>query len=397
MLRMTMRVCLVTTTFLRWVGDWQGAFIWEAARAIARRDVQMRVIAMHSPGARTHEYMEGMEVFRPRYWRPEKWEILRKEGGGLPASLRRHPQGYAQILPFALVHTLAIAKCAKECDLIHAHWTLSAACASLGRAIHHRPVLATLQGSDVFRVTSNPIGAWLTSRTLLRCDRITALSRALVEATAAIGVPAERIRVIPNGVDTNSFVPLPHQARDDTILFVGSLIERKGVGHLLAAAAEVLGLFPTYRLVLIGEGPQYSMLERLADSLGIARRVVFLGSQSQDQVRVQMQRARLLVLPSLEEGQGVVLLEALACGTPVVASRVNGIPEVVTDDVGVLVPPADPKALSGAIRRILDRPRLWADMSRKARERVVRHYDWRYLADQYIAVYESMLQRPGAD
>lgn len=340
---MVLRVCLATTSFPRWVGDGQGAFISEAVRGLVRRGVQVRVVAMHSPGLCFHQSIEGVEVLRPPYWWPHRWEILRKEGGGLPASLRKHPQGYVQILPFVLVHTLAIARCASDCDLVHAHWTLSAACACLGRVIHRRPVLATLQGSDVFQVTKSSMGAWLTRQTLLQCDRITALSRALVEAVAAIGVQAEQIRVIPNGVDTQAFIPAVDQSRDETILFVGSFIERKGVGYLLTAMQEVFRLFPTYRLVLVGEGPQYMMLKRLADTLGIAQRVVFVGFQSQDQVRAQMQRAKLLVLPSLEEGQGVVLLEALACGTPVVASKIGGIPEVVTEDIGVLVPPADPE------------------------------------------------------
>lgn len=388
--RMNMKICLATTSFPRWLGDGQGAFVWEAARAIARRGAQVRVVAMHSPGLPVHEYMEGMEVCRPRYWWPEKWESLRKEGGGLPETLRRHPLAYSQFISFIPVHTLTLARYAEGCDLVHAHWSLSAACACLGRPVHRRPVIATLQGSDIFQVGRNPIGAWLTKRTLARCDRITALSRALADATVNIGMQAERIQILPNGVDTELFTPLPGQSRDDTILFVGSLIERKGAKYLLAAMQRVLKQFSSYRLVLIGEGPQYAMLKGLAASLGIAQQVSFLGFLPQDQVREQMQRARLLVLPSLEEGQGVVLLEALACGTPVVASRVDGIPEVITEDVGTLVPPADPQALSAAVLSILDQPRRWAEMSRNARERAVRHYDWDHLAAQYIAIYESM-------
>ena len=82
-----MKVCVATTGFPRWAGDGQCAFVWEAARAIARQGLQVRVVAMHSPGARTHEYIDGIEVLRPRYWWPEEWEILRKEGAaGLPAT-----------------------------------------------------------------------------------------------------------------------------------------------------------------------------------------------------------------------------------------------------------------------------------------------------------------------
>ena len=84
-----MKVCVVTTGFPRWVGDGQCAFIWESAQAIARQGVQVRVVAMHSPGVPTRETMEGIEVIRPRYWLPERWEILRKEG---PAGHEGHVQ-----------------------------------------------------------------------------------------------------------------------------------------------------------------------------------------------------------------------------------------------------------------------------------------------------------------
>ena len=385
-----MRICVITTCFPRWSGDGQCGFIWEAARAIAHQGVQVRVVAMHSPGTRPREHMNGIEVLRPQYWWPESWEILRKEGGGLPATLRKYPQGFFQVIPFTLVHALVTARCARDCDLIHAHWTLSAAAACLGSWVHHRPILVTVHGSDIFQVTKYPVGAWLTKNVLLHCDRITAVSSALMEATITIGINPEKIQVISNGVDTNRFVPPANENRNNTILYVGSLIERKGVKYLLSAMPELFRSFPHYRLVLVGEGPQYPMLRRLVNSLGIAEKVTFLGFQPQDQVRTWMQQARLLILPSLEEAQGVVLLEALACGTPVIASQVDGIPEVITPDVGILVPPANSIALFEAIRSILRSPRRWVDMSHRARERAVKYYDWDRIASQFAGLYQSM-------
>ncbi len=164
----------------------------------------------------------------------------------------------------------------------------------------------------------------------------------------------------------------------------------KWIKYLLSAMPELFRSFPHYRLVLVGEGPQYPMLRRLVNSLGIAEKVTFLGFQPQDQVRTWMQQARLLILPSLEEAQGVVLLEALACGTPVIASQVDGIPEVITPDVGILVPPANSIALFEAIRSILRSPRRWVDMSHRARERAVKYYDWDRIASQFAGLYQSM-------
>ncbi len=385
-----MKVCFVTTSFPRWPGDGQGAFIWEAARAIKRQGVQVRVVAMHSPGARTYEVMEGIEVIRPRYWWPEKWELLKKEGGGLPIVWRKYPLARFQILPFIFAHSLATARYAQDCDLIHAHWTLSAAVAVLGKWKHRRRILGTVHGSDIFQVARHPVGGSITREALKRCDYVVAVSNALMKAAIALGVDPKKIQVVSNGVNTDVFAPPSDDCREKTILYVGSLIERKGVKYLILALPEILRNFPDYRLVLIGDGHELQILRTLANELGVANRVEFLGFVGHGEVRKWMQRAQLVVLPSLEEAQGVVLLESLSCGTPVVASQVDGIPDVISPDVGILVPPAVPAALSRAIQVILGNPTLWANMSRCARERAVIYYDWNVVARQWIDLYACM-------
>lgn len=384
-----MKVCFVTTNFPRYPDDSEGTFIWQAVQAVARRGHQVRVIAQHWPGWPARERWDGVEIIRPRYWWPESGEMLRQEGGGLPIVWRKSRLARLQIIPFSLAHTLAVARYARDCDAIHAQWTLSAGAAWLSRAAHRRPILATLQGSDIFRVTSHPLGAWLTRLVLRHCQHISALSQALATAAAAAGVPDSLITVIPNGVDTTLFKP-PSQPREQLILYVGTLIQRKGVNYLLEAMAQVTRRFPSFRLAIVGEGPEESALKQSANQLGIAGQVTFVGPQSPEQVRQWMQRAMLFVLPSLEEGLGVVLLEALACGTPIVASQVGGIPDVVTPDVGRLVPAARPEALAEAINQLLADQSLWASMSHKARERATGCYDWQQIARRFEVIYKEI-------
>jgi len=386
-----MKVCMVTTAFPRWEGDSQGTFIWQLAQAIASYGIQVRVVAMHSPGALTYECIRGVEIFRPIYWWPEKWEILRRDGGGLPVTWRRYPLARLQIFPFFLVHALTVTRYAQFCDLIHAHWTLSAAAAYLGQPVHQRRILVTVQGSDIFQVTRNPVGAWITRETLYRCDLIVALSRALQERVIRLGVDPSKIYVIPNGVDTTQFTPLDKKSREPLILFVGSLIPRKGVNYLLQAMPYVFLSVPEYRLVIVGEGPEKPFLHQLTKDLGIEDRVSFVGDQPHQEVKRWMQRARVLVLPSLEEGMGVVLVEALACGTPVVASCIDGIKDVVTPEVGILVPPADSKAMSEAIVEILRDPERWAEASRSARARAEMYYRWDKIAKRYVELYQTLV------
>lgn len=385
-----MRVCMVTTTFPRWAGDGQGPFIWGLAAGVRDLGVDVRVLTMHNPGSATHEVMDGIEVWRPRYWWPESREALRREGGGLPIMWQKYPLVRAQIVPFAAIHSWNTARRGRDCDLIHAHWSLSAGTSVLTRPIHRRPIIATLQGSDVFRVTEGRVGASLTQEVLLRCERITCLSRALADKLIAIGVPARRITIIPNGVDTDHFAPPLHGAREPLMVFVGSLIERKGANYLLSALPTVFSSFPDVRMAIIGQGPEEGALRKQAEALGISQRVLFVGPQSQDEVRNWLQRAQLLVLPSLEEGLGVVLLEALACGTPVVASNVGGIPDVITPEVGQLTPPGDPDALAGAIEEALSDEDAWASMSKHARMRAVNVFDWSRVAKEYVDLYRGI-------
>jgi glycosyltransferase involved in cell wall biosynthesis len=384
------KVCIVTTAFPRWPGDDRGIFVFEAARAVQALGAQVRVIAMHSPGAKTRERIDAIDIIRPRYLRPEKWEMLQKEGGGLPIMWRKSKVARLTVLPFGLVHTLAIMRHARDCDIVHANWTLSAAAAVLAKAVHRRPVVVTVQGSDVFQAARLPVVDRVTVAALRRCAKVLALSHSLASALHSLGVPPSQVEIVPNGVDLDRFRPEAGE-REPLILFVGALIERKGVRHLIAALPTVLQAWPDYRLAIVGEGAQGDDLKRLAAELGVGDRVDFVGSQTPRQVSSWMRRAKLFVLPSLEEGLGVVLLESLASGTPCLGSDVGGIPDVVTPDVGRLVPPADPHALAAAMLNLLSSPEAWNTLSQNARQRAQTYFSWHAIGTRVMNIYQECL------
>lgn len=386
-----MKVCMAATTFPRWAGDGQGAFVWGLARALTRQGLTVAVVAIHTPGAAEHETIEGIEVFRPRYWWREADELLRKDGGGLPITLRRYPMARIQLAPFFAGHMRAIAATGRDADVVHAHWTISGGAAVWSRAFHRRPVIVTVQGSDIFQVPKLPLGATYTRHVLGRCQRVTTLTTALRDAALKIGVDDSSLSVIPNGVDINEFVPAPQADREKVILFVGFLIQRKGVAFLLDAAAQVLTRHADYRVVILGEGPEEPSLREQASRLGIERSVEFLGFQPQHIVREWMRRAQIFVLPSVEEGQGVVLLEALASGTPVVGSDVDGIAEVITPAVGRLFPVGDSAALAERVLEIIEDAALCHRLAAAARQRAEMEYDWDRLSLEYIALYRQVL------
>jgi glycosyltransferase involved in cell wall biosynthesis len=315
--------------------------------------------------------------------------------GGLPVLWKKSGLGRLVVFPFFLSHAAAVARLARGCDLIHAHWTLSAFAASLAATIHRRPLVVTLQGSDVYRAMRWPVAGALARRALRGSRRVIALSRSLAGEAAARGVDPQKIVVIPNGVDAARFAP-NGKPREPVILFAGSLIERKGVRTLIEAMPLVRRRHPSHRLVLVGGGPQRKELEALAVRAGVSDAVRFAGGLPPLEVARWMRRSELFVLPSLEEGQGVALLEALASGTPCVAGNVGGIPEMLSPECGALIPPGDAPALASAVCGLLEDESRRRAMGRAARAAVCERFDWPAIARRILAVYEQALSPPSA-
>jgi glycosyltransferase involved in cell wall biosynthesis len=387
----TLKVLIVTTAFPRWEGDSRAPFILEAARAIRKFITSVSVIAMHSPGSKQHETFNGIEINRPKYFF-EKWEILQKESGGIPIMWKKFP--FSRILIFPLLFTQMIATIiySKQFDIIHANWTLAGLSVWLGKILHNKPFLVTVQGSDIYQATRIPFVRFTTKAMLKKADQVVALSRSLADEIISLGIPSNKISIVPNGVDIRRFSP-SMELRKPVILFVGSLIERKGVRYLIEAMPNILQRFPEYKLIIIGEGPDYDKLNHLCQELDINKNIKFEGQKPQKEISQWMRRAKVFVLPSTEEGLGVVLLEAIASGTPCVGTRIGGIQDVISPEVGILVPPKDPFSIEKAIISIIEDKILWENMSLKARERAENIYNWDKIGSQLILLYETIINK----
>jgi colanic acid/amylovoran biosynthesis glycosyltransferase len=181
-----------------------------------------------------------------------------------------------------------------------------------------------------------------------------------------------KLRIVHCGVDPNLFEVKRHQGRGNRLLFVGRLATAKGLAILLQAVSILDGV----TLEIAGDGPERRMLEELARELTISDRTKFLGYQSPGQVRDLLKRADVFVLSSFAEGLPVVLMEAMAAGVPVVATRIAGIPELVQDGHnGLLVPPGDASATAEAIRRLLDDANLRNRFAVAGRDKIQREFD----------------------
>jgi len=390
-----MKILIATTNFPRWQGDFRVPFIYEAAKAIQAKGNTVRVVTMHNPGSQEHELMEGLEVFRVRYL-PEEKEKLQQDAAGIPAAWERGLKGRLPLIPFFLAYTRAVGRHAADCDIIHANWSLSGLAALLSRGRHKLPYVVNVHGSDVFKTLNKPGIRQMVGLALRKAGKVIAVSQALKTASQEFGLSNEQVVVITNGINISQFPLAASDQKKNQVLFVGSLIERKGILYLLQAMRLVHQALPEAKLVLVGEGDQRARLEQFIAENVMADYVRLAGTQPQSTVAELMRESRLFVLPSIEEGQGVVLIEALASGTPCVGSRVGGIPDVVTEDVGRLVEPGDVSALAEAIRAYLTDTDLWEKASTAGRKRVLEHYDWNHLADEISAIYAEVLAERSA-
>ena len=195
------------------------------------------------------------------------------------------------------------------------------------------------------------------------------------DLTGAMGVPAEKVCLVPNAIADPLAWLDPVERDPRRVVCVGALLPAKGQETLIRAAALLAGELD-FHVEFYGDGPMRPGLERLAAELGVAGRCLFAGGRSHPVVMPRVAGAAVAVVPSLSEAFGLVNVEAMAVRTPVLASRVGGIPEVVRDGVdGLLVPPGDASALAAGLRRLLADPRLRTEMGERGRERFLERFE----------------------
>lgn len=280
-------------------------------------------------------------------------------------------------------------------DLLHAlHLT---SYGFLGALAGVRPYIASVWGMDIFEAPRlTPFHNWLTRYALSHADEITATGLQLATATARYAPPAAPVSVVPYGVDLDRFRPIARESSEQVVVgSVARLSPEKGLRFLLDAFARASAGAPKpMRLRIAGDGPEEKALRKQAETLGIADRTEFVGWVEHEQLPQFLASLDVFVLPSLFESFGVAAAEASAMGLPVIASDLQGLPDVVVDGVtGMLVPPKDVGALADAISALAAEPARRVRMGVAGRDFVAANYDWSRNAGQMERLYERALQR----
>ncbi len=307
------------------------------------------------------ERRHGIDVVHPRY------AIVPKVGMSLAPFL---------LAAGARSAINAIIKDGYDFDLIDAHYFYPDGIAAVLLGRHFgKPVVITARGSDVNLISGYRIPRRMIQWAACHAAGMVTVASALRDKLLALGAPGERIEVLRNGVDLQFFRESDRDSsrrrlgfKRTTLLSVGNLIPLKG--HDIAIRA--LKLLPDLDLVIAGDGPERNGLALLAEELALGDRVSFAGALAQAELRHYYAAADALVLASSREGMANVLLESMACGTPVIATAVGGSPEVVAaPEAGLLMKARTPEALASAVRKLLTSP-----PDREATRRYVEGFGW---------------------
>ncbi len=307
---------------------------------------------------------------------------------------------HAPPLALALATKMAEVAEAQRLDVLHVHYAMPfAASAFLAKhlvAPARLPVVTTLHGTDITVVGQQPALLRMTKFTIESSDRVTAVSEALREATLETLGVKKQITVIPNFVDPEVFAPgrrrppllAPAGAR--VLMHASNFRPVKNVEMVIRIFAAVHERMDA-RLVMVGDGPEKPRAEELARNLGVGKHVLFLGNQ--EVVEELLPLADLFLLPSSTESFGLVALEAMAAGAPVIASRVGGLPELIEHGVsGFLEDPADLDAHVRTALRLLGNDTLRRRVARVARRRAVDRFHVDRVVEQYRAVYRGLVR-----
>ena len=393
-----MKICMLTTGFPRFKGDLFGSFILELSKSLRAQGVELKIVAPHAQGVPRREQLEGVSVERFRYMWPGGWQLL-AYGGGIPANLRHSWSARLQVPVFLLGFWLRALWASRKCQLVHCHWTISGFVAYWATRGCPRPLVLSVRGSDI-NLLGNGLWGRLNRLTYKWMDAIIAVSGDIARKLEENGVDPQKIRVVLNGVDRRFSPQFQGGARTQLdlpesrfiVLFIGLLAPVKGLEILLQAMPRLEDEKPL--CLLVGEGPLRTELQRQVEEKKLQGQVSFVGARPTAEIPLWLNAADVLVLPSFSEGRPNVVLEAQACGVPVVATQVGGTPELIRDgESGLLVDSGDAGGLATAIRRLIDDKDLRRRLGEGGRANIKdKGLTWESSAAQVKAIYRQVLE-----
>ncbi|OGC83400.1 MAG: hypothetical protein A2W07_03245 [candidate division Zixibacteria bacterium RBG_16_43_9] len=341
----------------------------------------------------------GLEVKRYRYFF-KRWENLTHEEAA-PIRLKRKP---LYIFPaiflvfFSCVNIIKLCK-KRKFDLIHVHWPFPLGIAGyLGAKFSQGKLVLKFYSAELIFALKGPFLFKKILKSIIKKADLVVTNSTYTKTLLQSFYPGIEAEVIPEGFTVSPRTVKKREEEVKKILFVGRLVERKGMEYLIRAIPLVAEQVEV-KLDIVGDGELRTQLEELSDSLKLKDKINFTGRLGEEELGKYYQGCDLFVLPAIvdhkgdTEGLGMVLVEALSYGKPVIASAVGGIVDIVKDrETGLLVPEKDEKALAQAIITVLKNPSLAEKLASAGYQHIVKYFNWDKIVEKSITLYHRVCQ-----
>lgn len=396
-----MKVAILTTGFLRHINDTRGLSVYEIAKNLVINGVNVEVIAPADCNTKPYESIDRIKIMRFNYFFPKSIQKL-AYGAGIPTNLRNSILAKIQLPFFVLFFTFKSLRRCKDYDVIHAQWILSGLISIIIKIFYRKPVFLTIRRIVHKGVLMKKVNKYIIEHVDYVFFNSSYTEKKVLEFAKprnyAILRPTINVHKFRPGLKTDLKKELGIKSDKRIIFSLGLLVEKKGFKYLIKAMSILNKKLRDQTILIIGgQGSEEIRLKKLVNDLGLQHNVKFVGEIDSKKTPHYYNIADLFVLPSIIDSSGetetfgVVLLEALACGCPVIASDVGGIPDIVTPKVGFLVEQKNEKQIANKIEMLLRNSKLRKKMSASARKRILKCFNPDKVAEDLIKQYSLFL------
>jgi glycosyltransferase involved in cell wall biosynthesis len=363
----TIKILILTHNYIRFRGDHAGLFLHILSKGLQKSGHKVFILAPHQNQLRTKEILDGVEIYRFRYALPQM-ERLAYTGNmhELVAKSWVNKFLFLSFL-FSFIFGACVLVFKKKVDVICAQWWIPGGLIGyLVSLLTRKPLIITAHGTDIRILEKSKIFSNLASLVFKRAKYITTVSSFLKKnLTSRIKLDAEKVKVIPMPTTPGTFSPSPlPKGKKKKILCVARFTQQKGLEFFIRACNILKDKRIDFEAEIVGEGPLKNLLQEEINKLNLVHQVSLVKVVPQENLNQLYAESYLCVLPSIDEGFGLVLVEAQLCQRPVIGTKSGGIPDIIVDGVtGLLVPPQDYLSLACAMERILTDQNLAENLS----------------------------------
>lgn len=396
-----MKITMLTPSFPSYKGDVQSPFVYQLCKTMINLGYEVKIVCPNYVNDRSDLDIES-NTRRFRYMWSKRFQTLTSEGG-IPSGLSKSNWAKIQFPFFCFFFLIKSLKNTRKCDIIHAHWTLSGLMGVICKKLWKKKLILTTRESLLENYLKNQFMKKIFLYVYRNADFIASANENHSKIISDLGIPSEKTRSVLNGMRVDLFklrnkkevrkqlgLPLDRKI----VLFVGWMIERKGVNYLFEAARDLVKQGKDYLFYFVGDGALYEEFVRKTKEETIEGNLKFVGRKDHTEIPLWMNACDIFVFPSLFEGRPNAIAEAMMCGAPVIATDIKGIRDelVIDGKNGLMIPIKDSKTIREKIEFLFNNPEKLGEFSKKGKEFIDKKtYSWEDCAKRYIAIYENLI------